>query len=573
MKTGSDSAVARNGIAELTFVAEERHTCPLDRIALLCSVTGPSGETVNIPAYWAGGDVWRVRFTSDAVGRHAYRTACSAAHDAGLHDRTGVIDVTEYVGSNPLFRHGPLCLSHDGLHLMHADGMPFFWLGDTWWLAGSGSFRWPDVFQTLTADRVKKGFTVVQLVAGLFPEVEPFHPRAANEGGFAWSDGYSEINPAFFDMFDLKFALLVQSGIVPCLVGAWGQYLGLAGIDVIKRHWRYLVARYGAFPVVWCIAGEASLFPTAHEFLTGRNEGDMAAIIEEQHRAWAEVTREVRALDPYHRLITVHPCPIATYRSSQVLHDPSLYDIDMLQTGHTDRHCFHATLLHVTAAVQERQKPVINGEVCYEGIFGNNWHDTQRFLFWTHLLSGTAGHTYGTFGISTFSARDDRYIGQSRCSDEPWEDAFDLPGSHHMGIGKRFFERYDWQEFEPHPEWVEPHWTDDDRILPYAAGIRGRIRVVYFPSMGFLNPHGALADWPVSLRRITLVGLEPRLEYSAYYVNPRTGGELPRFGVATDTGEFVLSTGSEPWASGNPTGEDWVLVLEAYNQGAQHATV
>jgi len=46
------------------------------------------------------------------------------------------------------------------------------------------------------------------------------------------------------------------------------------------------------------------------------------------------------------------------------------------------------------------------------------------------------------------------------------------------------------------------------------------------------------------------------LEYSAYYVDPRTGGELPRFGVATDTGEFVLSTGSEPWASGNPTGED-----------------
>jgi len=565
MKSGTDSATVQNGVAELTFVAEEVHPRPLDCIELLLSVTDPSGDTVHVPGYWAGGNIWRVRYASDVVGRHHYRTVCSAAHDAGLHDRTGSIEVTEYLGTNALLTHGPLRVSGDGLHLMHADGTPFFWLGDTWWLAGSGSFRWPDVFQTLTADRVKKGFTVVQMVAGLFPEVEPFHARAGNEGGFAWSERYGEINPAFFDALDLKVGLLVQSGIVPCLVGAWGQYLRLAGIDVIKRHWRYLVARYGAHPVVWCIAGEASLFPGAHEYLTGRNSGDMSSIVEEQHRGWAEVTRYVRSLDPYHRLITVHPCPIATYRSSHVLHDPSLFDIDMLQTGHTGRNCFDSTLFHLTAAVQERQKPVINGEVCYEGIFGNNWHDTQRFLFWTHLLSGAAGHTYGTFGISTFSARDDRYLGQTRCSDEPWEDAFDLPGSHHVAIGKRFFERYKWQGFEPHPEWVEPHWTEDDRILPYAAGIPGRVRVIYFPSMGFLNPNGALADWPVSLRRIKVVGLEADLEYSAYYFNPRTGADLPRFDVAAGTGELVLSAGSDPLVSGNPTGEDWVLVLEAHN--------
>ncbi len=55
MKVGSDSVTARNGIAELTFVAEERHARPLDRITLLCSVTDPSGETVDIPAYWPAG--------------------------------------------------------------------------------------------------------------------------------------------------------------------------------------------------------------------------------------------------------------------------------------------------------------------------------------------------------------------------------------------------------------------------------------------------------------------------------------------------------------------------------------
>ena len=31
------------------------------------------------------------------------------------------------------------------------------------------------------------------------------------------------------------------------------------GVEKVKQHWRYLIARYGAWPVVWCAAGEANL--------------------------------------------------------------------------------------------------------------------------------------------------------------------------------------------------------------------------------------------------------------------------------------------------------------------------
>ena len=31
------------------------------------------------------------------------------------------------------------------------------------------------------------------------------------------------------------------------------------GVDKMKKHWRNLVARYGAYPVVWCLAGEAAM--------------------------------------------------------------------------------------------------------------------------------------------------------------------------------------------------------------------------------------------------------------------------------------------------------------------------
>src|SRR4051812_8009662 len=61
------------------------------------------------------------------------------------------------------FRHGPLRVSADRRHLVHADGTPFFYLGDTAW----------ELFHRLTReeadasldDRARKGFTVIQGVA------------------------------------------------------------------------------------------------------------------------------------------------------------------------------------------------------------------------------------------------------------------------------------------------------------------------------------------------------------------------------------------------------------------------
>jgi hypothetical protein len=540
----------------LSFVSTRRPAQPTAEIEFDCAVTDPTGRRRVVPGYWAGENVWRVRYAADTLGRHEYVTRCSDPRDGGLHDRRGAIEVTEYAGANPLFAHGALRVSDDGVHLAHADGTPFFWLGDTWWFAPVGAFRWPDIVQTLTADRVAKGFTVIQLVAGLFPEMEPLGERGANEGGLAWQPGFVEINPAYFDAMDRKIDWIVEAGLVPCIVGAWGYFLTLMGEAAMKRHWRYLVARYGAYPIVWCLAGEASL-----PYYTEAFGPDSAAIKDRMHEGWAELARYVRAIDPVRRLLTVHPCPVYTRASSEVFADPTLYDVDMLQTGHTDRHCFDSTLRTLIATTTRREKPVVNGEVCYEGIMGSNWHDTQRFLFWTHMLSGAAGHTYGNLSIAVFTTREDRDPGLSRCNDNTWDESYDLPGSRHVGIGRRMLERYDWQRFEPHPEWVDPHWTEEDRILPYAAGIPGRVRVIYFPGHAFLDPHGAPADWPQTFARVRLRGIEAGVEYVGHFHNPRTGDDLPAFPVRASAGDAELDAGF--FGNVLPTREDWVLVLEA----------
>ena len=62
-----------------------------------------------------------------------------------------------------------------------------------------------------------------------------------------------------FDDADERIRYLVDHGIMPCIVGAWGYFLPWMGEKRMQQHWRYLIARYGALPVVWCTAGEANL--------------------------------------------------------------------------------------------------------------------------------------------------------------------------------------------------------------------------------------------------------------------------------------------------------------------------
>ena len=48
---------------------------------------------------------------------------------------------------------------------------------------------------------------------------------------------------------------------------------------------------------------------------------------------------------------------------------------------------------------QEPTRPVLCGEVSYEGHMQTNFQDVQRHMFWSFMLSGAAGHTYGAAGV------------------------------------------------------------------------------------------------------------------------------------------------------------------------------
>src|SRR6218665_114369 len=146
----------------------------------------------------------------------------------------------------------------DPRHPARGDGTPFLWLGDTWW-HGLGDRVTDGEFSELARHRAAQGFNAVQIVAGLNVDVEVFSPLGASLAGWPWTEGFGDINHAWWQGADKRILALVKAGLVPVIFGAWGYYLTWMSDEHMMAHWREIIARWSALPVVWCVAGEVTL--------------------------------------------------------------------------------------------------------------------------------------------------------------------------------------------------------------------------------------------------------------------------------------------------------------------------
>lgn len=505
----------------------------------------------RVPMFWRGGSRWTVRFAPPSPGKYTYHLESTDKNNPDLNGHDGLVSVAAYSGKNALLKHGVLKVSSNKRYFEHADRTPFYWLGDTWWTGLSDRLSW-DGFKKLTSDRKDKGFSVVQLVVGLVPsneELAPVDPGFRNEGGHVWDAEFQRIDPEYFDYADRRIQHLVDVGIVPVIVGGWYQVLQQMGVHKMKQHWRYIIARYGAYPVLWSIGGEVS--DSLASVAKKREEG--------ADSAWAQVARYVRAIDPYEHPMTVHEFP-APWDGG--LEDESLTDFDLTQASHFGWSSIATEIAQLTTlyARTKLTKPVIQGEIGYEQLGGEHLQDFQRASFWLAMLNGAAGYTYGT--IETAEAYTaDKPLHRKRWSFSTWEEAMNFPGARQVALNARLLRQYPWHRFAPHPEWVSPRGTtflkpnDDARAVgldlidahisavkksprpleneipigewkrlgatfryPYAAGIPGELRIIYIPYFGAIIP-----DPP------TVLSLEPDVTYRAYYWDPA-------FGIKVDLG-------------------------------------
>jgi hypothetical protein len=450
------SQTEANVMIELAFQAKSAHNDPFNTVSLDFNFTDPAGKSFRVPAFWAGANNWNVRYASPTIGKHRFRSECSDPSDSGLHGITGFVQIKPYTGDNLFYKHGAVQVAADHRYLQHADGTPFFWLGDTWWMGLCHRLHWPDEVKTLASDRKQKGFNVIQIVAGLYPDMPPFDPRGANEAGFPWEEKHARIRPEYFDAADRRIKFLVDQGFSPCIVGAWGYFMPLMGVEKTKRHWRYLIARYGALPVIWCAAGEANL---PWYLAKGFPYDDRKQVTQ-----WTEVMRYIRTIDPYHRPLTIHPTGIGRLSARHATDDPALLDIDMLQTPHGQRDAVGPTVQTVQQSYADKPTmPVIDGEAAYEMLSDSLPTQWTRQMFWLSMTNGAAGHTYGANGIWQCNRRGEPHGKSPHGGDYghiPWDDAMNLPGSGQLGLGKKLFEKYEWQKFAPHPEWAT--YADSD---------------------------------------------------------------------------------------------------------------
>ena len=529
-----------NRVVEWSLTSAHERTDPFGEIELDALLHDEAGREFRLPGFWAGGRSWRFRFSAPQAGNWRFETVCSDASDRGLHGQRGTVQVVSApVEPNPLLHHGALRLSDDRRHFAHADGKPFFWLADSWWFGMTQRLRYPDEFHLLVQDRVAKGFSVIQLAIAFPCDIAPFDARGANEAGHAWTPEFGTINPAYFDQTDRRIQHLVEAGLVPNIVGAWGYYLPFMGVEKMKRHWRYVIARYGAFPVVWTLAGESTLV----YYVAKEKRVELGT----QVAGWTEVARYLRALDPAKRLLTVHPGP-GSGRFRPIA-DMALLDFVLLQPGHSDWETLPQALEHLARARRDfPRQPSLMGEVCFEGMHGGgSGPKIQRFLFWSTVLSGAPGFSYGTDTTWQFNRRDEPF-GVSphgmAWGNTPWEEGYQWAGSTQVGLGRKILSSIEWWRFEPHQEWIAPAATTTDFMKPFCAGIPGKLRVVYLPK--------GQPRWTEPIR---MRGLESGIRYRARYVDPLTGKAETPVEVTPANGEWPL-----PYP---PILQDWVLLVES----------
>ncbi|NOZ20195.1 MAG: DUF4038 domain-containing protein [Planctomycetes bacterium] len=434
--------------------------------------TAPSGRAVVIDGFWDEGPRWGIRFSPDEVGEWEWRTESSVPDDADLHNRTGSFQCVPYEGDNPLYRHGPVRLSANRLHFEHADGTKFFWLADTAWngVLRSTKEDWSRYLKT----RREQRFTAIQFVSTQWRGL-----KGGPHDGVAFVQGERlELNPHFFEHLDPRVKAINGHGLVAAPVILWAFREGDPGVSLSEedaiRVARYIVARWGAYQVVWILGGD------------GHYEG-------ERSERWKRIGRAVFG-ERRDRLVTMHPCGQSWVADE--FNGEEWFDFIGYQSGHGSSEKNLRWLTEGPPAANWRRdpsRPVINLEPNYEAISSYQEHvpftdrEVRRAAYWSLLVSPTAGVTYGHNSIWVWNEKAGPADGHERLGDvPPWQEGLMPPGAQSMAVLHRFFANLPWWTLRPAPELLaeQPGENDPRRFVAAAMAEEETLALLYLPCGG-----------------------------------------------------------------------------------------
>ena len=278
------SEIPKYGIFELPLVAANYPSNPYIDYKVHGVFTGPS-ETIEIDGFWDGGNVWKIRMAPTEVGTWNY----TITGDDPNFSASGSFDCVEsdnkgFIVKNP----------DRPYTFMYQDGTPFFWKGETSWRLYTHLLPFEGRFKEYINLRKSQGYNAVQSIVVSYINGDEFW---ANEGGTAFElytggKNYDKLNPQYYQWIDRKIKYMNDLDMVPVIFFSWAQEFLKFSTEQYKRFEKYLVSRWAAYNVVWCICGEYN-----------ETYGDGGITWE----VWKDHGKFVYDSDPYKHIITFHP--------------------------------------------------------------------------------------------------------------------------------------------------------------------------------------------------------------------------------------------------------------------------
>ncbi len=284
---------------------------------------------------------------------------------------------------------------------------------------------------------------------------------------------------------------------------------------------RYLLARYGAYPLALSVTGEYHLSKPYWA------ENNYARI--------RQLGAFVKTKNAYKHLLSVHPGgPPAGGSSAVQFNSETWLDHNWLQTYNSPQ---SIPLFIKQALDYSPAKPVIESEAQYDAIPGKTAPaDLQRRQAWVSLLSGAAGYVHGAHGIFNFTNMGN----------------LALPGSFDLSRLAAFFRRNSIRLSALNPKvaagksCVTVNASEPNLLSQTHARCAGTSGVIYI----LYAPVGS------STHALVMRGLANQA-YVARWFNPSTGAS-----TLINGGNPINTDLNDSWTvPGRPSGADWVLWL------------
>ncbi len=520
--------------------------------------TSESGTVLTVPAYWDGGNTFKVRFAPTEHGVWNYVTKCE--DDASLNGLTGKIGANSYKGDLEVYKRGFVTAKNGGKYFTYNDGTPFFYLGDTHWSmlteefdnAGpnAGDIKTDSHFKYIVDKRIEQGFTVYQsepIGYGYF---------------FDFRDGIRDNDIKGFQKMDLYFQYLAEKG----MTHANAQFFFSTDfeektmndteyLEIISRYW---VARYGAYPVMWTLGQEI--------------DNDMyyspdktSPIYSFKNNPWLKVAEFMHKYDAYNHPLTGHQenTGQTTVTGKGTGSSATGGGISLFVSRETTEKTGHdwwgaqwspSLNSQINDAAPKdywaSEKIAVNYESRYCYLWTKDFG--ARAQGWISYLSGFMGYGYGAIDMwfykSSYDTATDSSDGVETVTvadkQTPWSKAIEFESGYQVGYMREFFNTIEWWKLVPDFNDGNAFVADNGTIYTCASN-GSDVYVVYLYNQTTSSG--------------TVCNLVQGATYTAKWFNPRTNEYTEIGSVTADTTD---KNGAPAYtAPAKPDANDWVLLL------------